>query len=64
MIGLHYCSATNSTHFTNCCGLAITDREWACPGCGEEVYPGKDMDWAQRMVARNKALMGRDHFFA
>ena len=32
-----YPQGTNSTHFTECCGCAITDSEPNCPSCKEPV---------------------------
>ena len=32
-------SHTNSTLFTTCCGVAISNDDDACPRCGEEVFP-------------------------
>ena len=32
-------SPTNSTLFTTCCEVAITDRQDCCPKCGDEVEP-------------------------
>lgn len=35
-----YCSSQyNSTFFTTCCQLAITDGQQKCPGCRKDVYP-------------------------
>lgn len=48
MIYVFLCSPTNSTMFTNCCEAAILDREWKCPGCGKEVYPGKNCNEHER----------------
>ncbi len=39
MSGVYHCSPTNSTNFTTCCGVAITDPEQRCPRCKEYVYP-------------------------
>ena len=35
--GLYLSSATNSTKFTVCCGLAVVESETKCPGCGARV---------------------------
>ncbi len=37
MARVRYCSHTNSTLFTTCCGVAICDDQNKCPYCGEEV---------------------------
>ena len=38
-----YPSGTNSTMFTECCGVAICDDEKCCPLCGREVV-GSDIE--------------------
>ena len=35
---LHYSGPTNSTKFTDCCGLAVTRDEAACPGCKRKIF--------------------------
>lgn len=52
MIGVFLCCLTNSTLFTRCCKLAICDDQACCPGCGEEVYPGRDATDHQRRKYR------------
>lgn len=38
---------SNSTMFTTCCDVAITDREQRCPRCGQEVEPvGHGARWS------------------
>ncbi len=37
--GVRYSSPTNSTLFTNCCGVAVCDDQNRCPVCDAEVYP-------------------------
>jgi hypothetical protein len=32
-----YPQGTNSTHFTECCNVAITDGEKVCPRCKEDI---------------------------
>ncbi len=40
------CSPINSTMFTTCCKVAITDREANCPACKSEVLPrSRDGRW-------------------
>lgn len=52
MVGTHT-SDWNSQPFTNCCGLAVTAKEWECPGCKQEVAPGKDAtEWEREQVRR------------
>ena len=36
---IHFDSFTNSTFFTNCCGVAICDDQANCPRCGKEILP-------------------------
>jgi len=37
----------NSTLFTTCCEVAITDREGCCPYCGQDVEPkGAGARWS------------------
>ena len=38
-----YPSGTNSTMFTECCGVAICDDEKCCPSCGRKVV-GSDIE--------------------
>lgn len=33
------CSPTNSTMFTTCCEVAITDEQIFCPSCRRDVVP-------------------------
>lgn len=35
--GVHYDNPYNSTHFTNCCTVAVTDTKIRCPMCGKLV---------------------------
>jgi len=35
---IHLSSSTNSTMFTDCCGIAITNSEKRCPRCNELIY--------------------------
>jgi len=37
MAGVHFCSHTNSTKFTDCCDTAICDDEYKCPRCGKDI---------------------------
>jgi hypothetical protein len=34
---VYYCCSTNSTTFTMCCNVAVTDRETRCPQCRAHV---------------------------
>lgn len=36
-VGTHVSGPTNSTRFTNCCGLAVIHVGEKCPGCGRPV---------------------------
>lgn len=66
MASVFHCSPTNSTHFTTCCQVAITDSEQRCPRCREDVYPfHKDMTEREREEAaggycHHIARMARD----
>ena len=39
MTGVKYANATNSTLFTECCGVAICSDQGFCPVCEAEVLP-------------------------
>lgn len=39
MPSVYLCSSTNSTMFTTCCSVAITDDQAHCPQCKSEVHP-------------------------
>jgi hypothetical protein len=39
MSGVHYSSPTNSTLFSDCCKVAVMDREKKCPVCKALIYP-------------------------
>lgn len=48
----------NSTMFTTCCEVAITDREQHCPLCSQEVTPhghGARWSWAYGRIKRGLA---------
>jgi len=49
MAGVHFSSRTNSTLFTNCCGVAICDDESKCPHCGREVPGTSRARWNMAM---------------
>lgn len=55
MIGVHLSSTQNSTMFTDCCNIAITDTQRRCPKCKEIVYPGTDTDKDRTPHEINKA---------
>lgn len=59
MIDVHHSGPTNSTPFTNCCGVAICDDQAFCPSCKAEVYPGKDVAPGIRHHARFRSAHGR-----
>lgn len=42
MATVFHSSSTNSTHFTTCCEVAVTDRQGSCPRCGQIVEPSDD----------------------
>jgi hypothetical protein len=47
MATVFLCSPTNSTMFTTCCEVAITDQEQQCPTCRQEVLPfGRNERWS------------------
>jgi hypothetical protein len=58
LIGVFLCSPTNSSMFTNCCRVAITDREARCPVCRQEVYPGEDATEHERYRLRWEMAYG------
>ena len=37
LTGTHLGGPTNSTRFTNCCGLAVNDQQQKCPRCFRTV---------------------------
>lgn len=39
MPSVFLCSPTNSTMFTTCCEVAITDQQNNCPVCKQEIDP-------------------------
>lgn len=51
MSGVHFCSTSNSTHFTDCCEVAINDNESNCPSCGGEV-PGDGRERHDQAMVR------------
>ena len=56
MSSVFYCSKTNSTTFTTCCGVAICDDESRCPSCREEVpYTPHE----RHNIAMNKLFGGK-----
>jgi hypothetical protein len=56
--GVHYCSQTNSTHFTDCCKTAVLDNQAKCPRCGRLVVPesrrGRHNMAMDRMYGRDR----------
>lgn len=36
MSSVHFANSTNSTTFTDCCGVAVSEEQ-NCPKCGQEV---------------------------
>ena len=58
MNGVHLSGPTNSTMFTDCCGVAITDNEGRCPLCGEEVFPGDEATHFERRTDRWEMAYG------
>ena len=49
-VSTHRSGPLNSTQFTDCCGLAVTEREMACPGCHRPLlgtYAERDASLAQ-----------------
>jgi len=42
---------TNSTFFTECCGVAICDDERCCPKCGREIIGAdEETDHKRRLI--------------
>ena len=50
MSGVSFCCHTNSTLFTDCCGVAICDDQSRCPKCGEEVPYSRVERWDMAMT--------------
>ena len=57
MSSVRYCSQTNSTLFTTCCGVAICHDESKCSVCKIEIWPRSDRD---RHDVAMYALYGRE----
>lgn len=52
-------SPTNSTMFTTCCEVAITDLQETCPRCGMEVVPRSSKDrWEAAYGPIRKSIRG------
>lgn len=45
-------NGTNSTHFTECCNVAICDDQPNCPSCGEEVIGYDELTPGDRGIVR------------
>jgi ribosomal protein S27AE len=61
MASVRFSGPNNSTFFTTCCGMAITDYEKKCPKCGEGVPGNHRQRWitAMRTLPRQPGrLMG------
>ena len=54
--GVHYCSPTNSTLFTDCCNCAVVEEE-KCPSCGARVVP--ESNRGRHSMAMSKQKRGR-----
>ena len=59
--GVRLSGPNNSTLFTTCCGVAITDRECNCPACGDLII-GWDAasPYMRGMIRWNMAYGGRN----
>lgn len=57
MSRVFYCSPTNSTFFTTCCEVAITDDQEKCPVCRKDVYP-----FHENMTPRERAEAGGGYY--
>lgn len=44
-MSVHFDNGHNSTLFTDCCDVAITDEEKYCPRCGEHIIEGRKTRW-------------------
>ncbi len=65
MAQVFFCSHTNSTLFTTCCSVAITDGESCCPHCGEEVSYSPRERWnmaMDKLYGREKVQKMRDEW--
>jgi len=49
-MSVHFSSETNSTLFTDCCHVAITDSESHCPVCKQEILSTPRQRWDEAMV--------------
>ena len=58
-IGVRLSGPTNSTIFTNCCGVAICDYEPDCPKCKQEVAGGRGQTEQERRRLRWEVAHGR-----
>lgn len=60
MSTVRFSGPTNSTFFTTCCRVAITDRQQKCLQCGEDVYPfykgmsDRERDEAEGHIRRSR----------
>lgn len=55
-------SPTNSTFFTTCCKVAITDDQAKCPKCREEITPRSHKDrWIFAYGRSVRRVGGRGH---
>ena len=43
-MSVHFSGHTNSTHFTDCCNCAVTERQDHCPICKKELPSYRDRD--------------------
>jgi len=46
MSSVYLCRPTNSTFFTTCCDVAVTDDENECPICKEDLPEGHRAKWS------------------
>lgn len=49
MPGVHFSSHTNSTLFTDCCGVAICDDQAECPICKKKILESPRERWNMAM---------------
>lgn len=54
---VYLCSRFNSTLFTTCCNVAITDDQKDCPRCRKEVWPsGRRERWEVAYGRQRRAM--------
>jgi hypothetical protein len=47
---------TNSTMFTSCCSMALTEQQTACPSCGQRIEPTEPRYRWEAAYAADRAI--------